>query len=79
MCEASPARMRFSLSDLGGIGCWAAGEGSGFLKADRENPFVYQAGLWGVFGLTGARAEGVIFWAGGWEDRRMGGLNGRLS
>lgn len=75
MCEASPARMRFSLSDLEGIGCWAAGEGSGLLKADRE------------IRLFNRRARGVFLDLGGLgprascfgEDRRMGSLNGRSS
>ena len=69
VCEASPARMRFSLSDLGGIACWV---GSGLLKRQTgENSFVYQTGPWDVFGLTGAMAGGVMFFSG--EDTGDGG------
>jgi hypothetical protein len=58
VCEASPARMRFSLSDLGGIGCWAAGGGSGRLKADRGKSVTVSDGPVGCFWTYGGYGRG---------------------
>lgn len=58
VCEASPARMRFSLSDLGGIGCWAAGGGNGLLKADRGKSVSVSDAPVGCFWTYGCYGRG---------------------